>query len=320
MDLSVIIPVYNAAALLDRCLDSVFNQTTQYSFEVICVDDGSTDNSVELIKARKEKNIVLYQQQNAGPAAARNKGIELSHGRYCSYLDADDYWLDGFIEKTVSFLDRNQQCIAVSVGCKSISFGKAPCYCPYTLDDESKGNPFILEHFYEYWTEYGVPGTCSTTLRTETVKEAGGMRVDLRVTEDYEFWLYMATFGKWGVIPQVLYVSDGGIVNKIQGHVKKNIERARKSPTLSDFEKRIVARVPEEERESYRKALGRVARVLVYSYVITDRFALGRSEALKYGKDFPKDKIGMLMNIAKHTSLTWWCLAYLLRWREYHRE
>lgn len=65
MDLSVIIPVYNAAALLDRCLDSVFNQKTRYTYEVILVDDGSTDNSVELIKARNEKNIILYKQQNA---------------------------------------------------------------------------------------------------------------------------------------------------------------------------------------------------------------------------------------------------------------
>ena len=82
MDISIVIPVYNAVPLLERCLDSIFNQTTLYSYEVILVDDGSTDNSVEVIKARPEKNIVLYQQQNAGPSAARNKGVELSKGRY----------------------------------------------------------------------------------------------------------------------------------------------------------------------------------------------------------------------------------------------
>ena len=60
MDISIVIPVYNAVPLLERCLDSIFNQTTLYSYEVILVDDGSTDNSVEVIKARPEKNIVLY--------------------------------------------------------------------------------------------------------------------------------------------------------------------------------------------------------------------------------------------------------------------
>lgn len=99
MDLSIIIPVYNKSKLINRCLDSIFNQTTNCSYEVILVDDGSTDDSVELIKTRTESNIILYEQQNAGPSVARNKGFELSHGKYCAYLDADDYWEDGFSEK-----------------------------------------------------------------------------------------------------------------------------------------------------------------------------------------------------------------------------
>ncbi len=78
MDLSVIIPVYNAIPLLERCLDSIFKQSIHYQYEVILVDDGSTDQSVEMIKARKEPNIVLFQQVNAGPAVARNKGVELA--------------------------------------------------------------------------------------------------------------------------------------------------------------------------------------------------------------------------------------------------
>ena len=62
MDLSVIIPVYNAIPLLERCLDSIFNQSIHYQYEVILVDDGSTDQSVEMIKARKEPNIVLFNK------------------------------------------------------------------------------------------------------------------------------------------------------------------------------------------------------------------------------------------------------------------
>lgn len=78
MDLSIIIPVYNASKLLERCLDSIFEQKTQYSYEIILIDDGSTDNSIEIIKGRKEPNIILYQQQNSGPSVARNKGVELA--------------------------------------------------------------------------------------------------------------------------------------------------------------------------------------------------------------------------------------------------
>lgn len=103
MDLSIIIPVYNASKLLERCLDSIFEQKTQYSYEVILIDDGSTDNSIEIIKERKEPNIILYKQQNSGPSVARNKGVELAKGDYCAYLDADDYWMQGFIEKQYLF-------------------------------------------------------------------------------------------------------------------------------------------------------------------------------------------------------------------------
>lgn len=113
-------------------MDSIFHQTTQYSYEVILVDDGSTDNSVGVIEARKENNIVLYRQQNAGPAAARNRGVELAKGRYIAFIDADDYWNDGYIEQTIKFLDEHKECVAVSVGCKSISLGNSPRFCPYT--------------------------------------------------------------------------------------------------------------------------------------------------------------------------------------------
>ena len=121
MDLSIIIPVYNAAPLLDRCLDSIFSQTTQYTYEVILVDDGSTDNSIEIIKSRKEKKITLYQQKNSGSSVARNKGIELARGEFIAFLDADDYWLNGFIEETLSFIKFDNDLVAVNVAQRHLS-------------------------------------------------------------------------------------------------------------------------------------------------------------------------------------------------------
>ena len=188
MDLSIIVPVYNAIPLLERCLDSIFHQTTQYSYEVILVDDGSTDNSVGVIEARKENNIVLYRQQNAGPAAARNRGVELAKGRYIAFIDADDYWNDGYIEQTIKFLDEHKECVAVSVGCKSISLGNSPRFCPYTSNDDTREEPFVIPNFFEYWAEFCAPGTCSTTLRFEAVKQSGGMRGDLRITLSFNIW------------------------------------------------------------------------------------------------------------------------------------
>lgn len=319
-NISIIIPVYNASKLLNRCLDSIFSQETQYSYEVILVDDGSSDNSVELIKARKEPNIVLFQQQNAGPAVARNKGVELAKGKYVAFMDADDYWKDGYIQKTVDFLNQHEECVAVSVTCKNIaSFAKSASYNPIWMDETKKEEPRVLEDFMSYWATYCHVGTCSTTMRTELVRQSGGMRTDLRVTEDYEFWLLLSTFGKWGLIPEVLYVSDGGDVTQSQGWLSKMERRWKNAPSIAEWEKRIVTRLPELS-VSYQQARGRVSRNLTYCQLLSDRLGLSRHEALRYGKYFIKDPIGKLMNLAKYTPLTWWMLAKFLKYREYHRK
>lgn len=315
MDLSIIIPVYNAALLLNRCLDSIFNQTTQYTYEVILVDDGSTDNSIEIIKSRQEKNITLYQQKNSGPSVARNKGIELAEGEFITFLDADDYWNNGYIEQTVSFLMNNNECIAVTVGQKHIAIGRTPFYNP-TLTTKL---PFVIDNFYSFWALHRHVGTCSTTMRTSVVKRTNGQRTDLRVTEDWEFWFYLASFGKWGMIPEVLYVSDGGEVTRKEGWLKKMQIRWNNAPSVEEWQRRLVNRV-ELDSESYKKAVGVVARNLCYCQLLSGRKELSRSEALKYGKYFLKDKIGRLMNIAKYNSFTWNLLVKFLQYREYNRK
>ncbi len=322
MDISIIIPVYNASSLLTRCLDSIFCQHTDYTYEVILVDDGSTDDSMELVKARKEENIRLYQQQNAGPAVARNKGLEMAQGEYVAFMDADDYWKDGYIQKTVSFMKNNHGCVAVSVTCKNVvSFREHASYNPSWMDESKAEAPFVLKDFLSYWAEYCHVGTCSTTMRTDIARQTKGMRTDLRITEDYEFWIYLSTFGKWGLIPEVLYVSDGGDVTQTLGWLNKMEKRWRNAPSIAEWEKRIVVAKPElHDDEGYKRARGRISRNLTYCQLLSGRLSLSRHEALEYGNYFTKDAIGRLMNVAKHSSITWWMLAKFLRYRECHRQ
>ena len=95
MTFSVIIPVYNVEQYLGRCVDSVIKQTYQ-DFEIILIDDGSTDNSGALCEkyAAMDSRIRAYHQKNAGLSAARNAGIAKSNGEYILFLDSDDYWLN----------------------------------------------------------------------------------------------------------------------------------------------------------------------------------------------------------------------------------
>ena len=316
MDLSIIIPVYNKSKLINRCLDSIFNQTTNYSYEVVLVDDGSTDDSVELIKARTEGNIILYEQQNAGPSVARNKGLELSHGKYCAYLDADDYWEDGFIEKTVSFLEEHDDCVAVNVAQRHLTISGeqvAPiCYSEYST-------PFVLDDFFSFWANYMHVCTGSVVIRSEVIKRIGGMRTDLRITEDLEFWALVSTYGRWGFIPEILFVSDGmeTITNQAEWLKKMQI-RWNNAPSVADWEKRIVKRA--NQTEAYKKARGRIARNLVYCQLLSGRESLARREAKLYGQNFTNDAIGKLMYFARRIPLMWWLLCKFLKYREWHRR
>ena len=99
VDLSIIVPVYNHLDVLPACIESVLNQKTQYNYEVLLVDDGSTDGAQNLIERYRENSRVkIVHQKNAGIAAARNTGISLAGGQYLMFVDCDDTVRDNLVE------------------------------------------------------------------------------------------------------------------------------------------------------------------------------------------------------------------------------
>lgn len=107
--ISVIIPVYNVAAYLRECLDSLVSQTLS-DWEAVCVDDGSTDESGEILKeyAAKDGRIRLFHQSNGGAAAARNRALKEAQGEYISFLDGDDIFHKDFLEKANEIFKKEQ--------------------------------------------------------------------------------------------------------------------------------------------------------------------------------------------------------------------
>jgi glycosyltransferase involved in cell wall biosynthesis len=105
---SVVIPVFNAEAYLEECLDSVVSQTYS-NLEVLLINDGSTDKSGEIIDiyASKDGRISTIHQRNAGASAAKNKGIARAKGKYITFIDADDYIRDDFIENLMNDMAEN---------------------------------------------------------------------------------------------------------------------------------------------------------------------------------------------------------------------
>lgn len=318
LDISVIIPVYNAGALIRRCIDSILAQKGGYNYDVLLVDDGSTDDSVAVIESYHNPRFRVFRQKNAGPAKARNMGLQEAQGRYVAFIDADDYWEDTFFEKTVNFLDTHQECIAVTVGQRHLTVSGAHL-APACLSDYKE--PIVLENFFAFWGEWMHVCTGSIMIRREYAEKTGGQRVDLRITEDLEFWALLATYGKYGFIPEVLFTSDGTDAVKDQkGWLKKMQIRWANAPSIAEWERRIVAHRPALEKdEDYLIARGSISRNLTYCQLLSGRTTLARSEALKYGRYFPVDAIGKLMNLAKWSALIWWGLCKFLKYREYHR-
>lgn len=318
--ISVIIPVYNGALLINRCLNSVFDQGNFPNLEVIVIDDGSTDNSTELVR-NYSKRVQLFQQKNQGPAAARNRGIEAATGKYLAFLDADDYWDPGFLDSTVEFMEDHQEAVAVSVGQLHKIPGKPDTVIPAVIKNNPLKYPLplVLEDFFEFWAEHNHVCTGSVLMRTDIVKQTGGQRPDLRITEDLEFWAYLATFGKWGFIPRVLFVSDGGAVTQQRGWLEKNRVRWDSAPTVEEWESRIIQRMKQPLTSGYLSSRGRIAGNIAYSMILSSRYMLARETIRKYAKQLKKSKMNLLLTIASNNSLVWMSLCSLLRKREYNR-
>ena len=108
--LSVIIPVYNAEKYLEQCLDSVINQTL-LDLEIICVDDGSSDKSLDILKkyARVDNRIKIIEQVNGGAGKARNEALKIAEGEFIHFLDSDD-WLNinNAYARMISVLEKNK--------------------------------------------------------------------------------------------------------------------------------------------------------------------------------------------------------------------
>ena len=108
---SIIIPVYNASKYISQTLDSIFSQSFS-NFEVLCVNDGSTDNSLDILKklAKKEKRLIVIDQKNAGAGAARNNGINKAKGEFILFIDSDDLFASKEVLGVLDVLTNQEEC------------------------------------------------------------------------------------------------------------------------------------------------------------------------------------------------------------------
>ena len=118
-DLSIIVPVYNSQEFIQQCLDSALNQNTDFDYEVIVIDDGSTDKSADLVDRYRCGHVKVVHQRNGGFSSARNAGIDLASGSYIMFLDSDDVLPSGAVELLM--------CSAIAEGADVVGAGYWSC-------------------------------------------------------------------------------------------------------------------------------------------------------------------------------------------------
>lgn len=186
---SVVIPLFNKEGCIAKTLDSVLAQSFR-DFEVIVVDDGSSDGSAGIVAAINDARIKYISQKNGGPSSARNTGIKAATGEMVAFIDADDIWLPDYLREMDKLIDDFPDAVVYGMNYGVIEGEKVVCketasYRGY-LDDRWESFPF----FY---------CTSSTCCRKSTLVRLGGFDVRMMYGEDCDMWYRLLLEGK-GVI------------------------------------------------------------------------------------------------------------------------
>ena len=190
---SVVIPAYNAIDHIEDCLASVFSQRPPPSLEVIVVNDGSTDGTLE--KLRSVSGLICLTQSNRGPAAARNSGIRQARGEYIAFLDADDLWPEGKLQKQIELLQHHPDAAMCFGDCRQFEDGQPRARTLFEeggYGEPSWGPGPYVPDAYARLIRNNFITTGSVVIRRQALETLGGFDERFRLVEDLELWLRVA--------------------------------------------------------------------------------------------------------------------------------
>jgi len=242
---SVVIPAYNAAWCVEKAVDSVLAQTFR-DFEVIVVNDGSTDDTTSVL-SRYGDAIRLINQTNGGMSHARNSGIRAARGEFIAFLDSDDWWLPAKLEHQVGLMR----------GRPEVGF----CSCTARVEDTEgqllnlwacrNWQGSFLAHLFA--SNADVPGSCSAVLaRRHLVQRAGAFDETLRGAEDPDLWMRLAAISEYACLPEPM-----AVILKRKGSVSRNLEPMRES-TIRVMRKNRALLPPTHQGRYWRQCMANV--------------------------------------------------------------
>ena len=223
--ISVIIPLYNKEKQIVHTLQSVLNQTFQ-DFEIVIVDDGSTDGSVAEVEKFSESRIRLIHQKNAGVSAARNRGIEAAKYDLIAFLDADDEWKPEYLATQYHLFQKYPDCnvFACNYEFRDAEGKVTPTIIrklPFTSDDG------ILTNYFEVASCSHPPlWTSAVMVKKQAIQKIGGFPVGIKSGEDLLTWARLAVNVKiaYSRTPLAVFIRDEVLFNKDQRQRMPEVE------------------------------------------------------------------------------------------------
>lgn len=212
---SIITPIYNGEKYVCETINSVLKQT-YFNWEMIIVDDGSKDNSANIVKEYvvRDKRISLLQQSNGGSASARNNGIRNANGRYIALLDADDLWESEFLESQLALM-KEKNAIVVHASYKRINEKSEEILCPYIVKK-------IVSYRQMQMTNHIA---CLTGLYDTSKFGKIFLKEELKsLRDDYAYWLEIVKFAGFSYGNQNVLASYRVMASSTTGKKKKLIK------------------------------------------------------------------------------------------------
>lgn len=288
---SVIIPVYNIEKYIKRCLDSVLNQTYS-NLEVICVNDGSTDNSLEILKeyGRKDDRIKVFSKENKGVSAARNLGIKEVTGEYITFIDGDDFVELNMIEDMVNIMKENSADIVKCAYVKDYIYKQIPYNLKLGKEISIYENESMPDLYDFFLNKYILNSMCCQLINASIIKDNNILvNTEYAYGEDARFNYELYSFANKVVLVDKTYYhyfyndNSATTIKKEDSIVRRIKEAILLYDSLYDYIKKWNI----ETDENKQKIAGRVIKEFVYR---------SRELFVLAGQGYSKSRIEGLVN------------------------
>jgi len=261
---SVIIPTYNRGWILKEAIDSVLAQDFT-DFELIIVDDGSTDNTQDILSSYK-KDIVVLMQENKGVSSARNRGIVSASGRFIAFLDSDDLWLSQKLSTQVDFFNANPDALICQTEEKWIRNG--------IFVNPKKRHKKLSGNIFKPSLYLCLVSPSAVMIRRSLFEKTGMFDETLPACEDYDMWLRISCRYPVYLIETPLIIKRGGHADQLSrssGLDRYRIQSLKKiieSNLLTDKQEKAAIKVLKEKCDIYANGCirrGRKEKALYYN-------------------------------------------------------